>query len=233
MKRVLAVLAIAGMCATAQADVYNDATGDTFTGAGGGILDIVSLEVTNTMTDISFKLTLNGDIDATDWGNYMLILDTAPGGAVAGNGWNRPINMPSGADYWIGSWANSGNGVQNYQYTGSWNTIAANGPFAGPGGTPASSPDISVSKSGNMLTIVASLASLGLVHGSPVLLDAFTSGGGGGDGAVDSLGNPMQQIGDWGNSSDAHPVAYTVFIPAPGALSLLAAGGLVALRRRR
>lgn len=233
MKRLFAALAVFGACAAAQADVYNDATGDTFTNAGGGILDILSLEVTNNASTISFKFTLAGDVDATDWGKYLLILDTAPGGDTVGNGWGRPISMTSGADYWIGSWVDGGNGVQSFAYNGAWNSLAANGPFAGPGGTPANSPDVGITKMGNMVTITASLASLGLDHADVVLFDAFTSGGGGGDGAIDSLGNPNQQVGDWGNASNANPVAYTIFIPAPGAFGLLAAGGLVALRRRR
>lgn len=226
MKRIIAALAVAAACATANADVYNDATGDTFTNAGGGILDIVSLEVTNDATSISFKFTLAGDVVATDWGKYMVIIDRTPGGDTTSNGWNRPISMPSGADNWLGSWTDSGNGAELYSFGGTWSLDEA---------TYNSAPnnDIGISKTTNTVTITTLLSNLGLGHGSPILFDAFTSGGGGTDGAIDSLGNPGVQVGDWGQPSEAHPVAYTIFIPTPGAVGLLAAGGLLAMRRRR
>ncbi|MFN7020845.1 MAG: hypothetical protein ACK4WH_05905 [Phycisphaerales bacterium] len=227
MKRILAALAVAGACSAAHADVYNDSVGDVFTGAGGGILDIVSLEVTNNATSISFTFTLAGDVVATDWGKYMVIMDTVPGGDTAGNGWNRPISMLSGADYWIGSWVDGGNGAELYNWGGaSWTRTEATY-------DPAPNNDISISKTTNTVTITTLLSNLGLGHGDVVLLDAFTSGGGGGDGAIDSLGNPGVQVGDWGQPSNANPVSYTVFIPGPGAVGLLAAGGLLAMRRRR
>jgi hypothetical protein len=129
-------------------------------------------------TDISFSFTLDGDILATDWGKYMVIMDTAPGGDVAGNGWGRPISMTSGADYWFGSWVDSGNGVELYDYSGAWNKS----------GTP------SIATTQFTVTLSAPLADLGLSIGDTFEFDAFTSGGGGGDGAVDSLGNPNQQM---------------------------------------
>ncbi|HKQ46480.1 MAG TPA: PEP-CTERM sorting domain-containing protein [Phycisphaerae bacterium] len=224
MKKLLAALVI-GLCVqSAQATLYNDNTGDTFTGAGGGILDIVSLEVTDDGTDISFKFTLVGDTEATDWGKYMVIIDSVAGGDTGGNGWARPISMPSGADYWIGSWVDSGDGAELYNYGGSWTLTQAtyNPPPL----------DITISNSTTMVTITTQLAAMGLGPNQTILLDAFTSGGGGGDGAVDSLGNPGQQIGDWGNASEAHPVEYTT-TPEPTTLGLLALGGLMLVRRRR
>ena len=75
------------------ATTYNDATGDgALVGTGGGILDISSVEVNNTLTDLIFKINLAGNPVATDWGKYMIGLDTTAGGDSAGNGWGRPIN---------------------------------------------------------------------------------------------------------------------------------------------
>lgn len=226
MKRILAALAVAGACAAAHADVYPDSVGDVFTGAGGGILDIVSLEVTNDATSISFKFTLAGDVVATDWGKYMVIMDTVPGGDTGGNGWNRPINMVSGADYWIGSWVDSGNGAELYNWGGSWSLTEATY-------NAAPNNDISISKTTNTVTITTLLSNLGLGHGDVVLLDAFTSGGGSGDGAIDSLGNPNQQVGDWGQPSNAHPVTYQVKVPEPSTMALIGLGALALIRRRR
>jgi hypothetical protein len=58
----------------AQTASYIDATGD-IDGAisnGGGTLDIVSMEVSETATDLVFTLTVNGNISSTDWGNFMI-----------------------------------------------------------------------------------------------------------------------------------------------------------------
>lgn len=226
MKRLFAIVAVAGLSASAMANItYNDTAGDVFTPAGGGILDILSVDVSNTATDITFQFTLAGDVVATDWGKYMIAIDDAPGGDTASNGWVRPISMPTGMDHWIGSWVDGGNGAEVYAYTAAWARTQATY-------DPAPNNMVSISKAGNTVTITTPLSVLGLNVGDIFFFDAFTSGGGGGDGAVDSLGNPAQQIADWGNPSEAHPLTYLV-IPAPGAAGLLAIGGLFAARRRR
>lgn len=227
MKKLIAALVVAIAAMPASASIlYQDSVNDVFTGAGGGILDIVSLEVNNDATNISFKFTLAGDVDATDWGKYMVILDTDPGGDPVGNGWARPISMTSGADYWIGSWVDSGNGAELYNYSGVWSRTEATY-------DPPPFNDISISKSGNTVTITTLLANMGLSAGDIVLLDAFTSGGGGGDGAIDSLGNPNQQVGDWGEPSNAHPVTYQVKVPEPSTMALIGLGAMALIRRRR
>lgn len=226
MKATLAAIAVLALALPAQATVYNDSAGDVFTGAGGGILDILSVEVTNDATDISFKFTLAGDVDVTDWGKYMVIIDSVPGGDPSGNGWGRPIAMASGADYWLGGWADSGNGMEVHEYDGvSW-------PFPPAEATWNGSTTIAASKSGTMFTMTTALSNLGLGIGDTFLFDAFSSGGGGGDGAVDSLGNPNQQVGDWGEFSTAVPVSYTV-VPEPATLGLIGLGALALIRRRR
>jgi hypothetical protein len=99
MRIFIALSIVALLAMPVAATVYTDATGENFTNAGGGILDIVSVEVTNTATDITFKLTLNGDTSSpNDWGKYMIGIDTVPGGDPAGDGWARPIGMTTGSD---------------------------------------------------------------------------------------------------------------------------------------
>lgn len=221
MKKVLAALVI-GLCVqSAQATVYNDTAGDIL--ATNAIMDILSVEVTDNGTDINFKFTLAGDVDATDWGKYMVIIDTAPGGDTISNGWARPISMPTGAEYWLGSWVDGGNGAENRNWDGAaWQLQDAT----------YTNALIAMAKSGSTATITLGLSRLGLGAGQEFCFDAFSSGGGGGDGAVDSVGNPAQQIGDWGDHSDAHPVCYTT-TPEPTTIGLLALGGLFLVRRRR
>ncbi|MCX7001809.1 MAG: hypothetical protein NTV22_00885, partial [bacterium] len=72
MKKLLAVLAVLALAANIQAVTYTDATGDIDPGiaTGGGTLDIVSMEVTSTPTDLILALTLNGNVATTDWGKF-------------------------------------------------------------------------------------------------------------------------------------------------------------------
>lgn len=219
MKQLLAAMVI-GLCiqSAAQATIYNDNTGDTFF---GGILDIVSVEVTDDATDLTFKMTLVGDIQATDWGNYMYHIDTGAGGDVStpiGNPWARPISyVPQGADYWLGAWVNGGGGWQHWTYSGSWSQ---------------DSQTALDSLNQFSFSLKTSIAGLGLSPGDTFCFDAYASGADGNPGAIDSLGNPNQQVGDWGDASNANPVCYTT-TPEPTTLGLLALGGMLLIRRRR
>ena len=119
--------------------VYTDAANDIASGlaTAGGTLDLLSMEVSNTASDIVFKLTVNGDLNGTDWGKFMIGI--AAGGAASsnGNGWGRPINMDSsvgGMTSWFGSWVDGGGGAENRGFSaGSWGLTGAtyNGNFGG------------------------------------------------------------------------------------------------------
>ena len=102
---------------------YTDAVGDIDPGisTAGGTLDMLGMEVTNDSTDITFTLTVNGDVSTTDWGKFMVGIATGGTGTTTGNGWSRPINLSSpvgGMDYWIGSWVDGGGGAEFYNYDG-------------------------------------------------------------------------------------------------------------------
>lgn len=240
IRNLLAVSALALAAGSASATTFSDAVGDTFTGAGGGILDIVSLDVTNDLSSISFTFTLNGDVQATDWGKYMVIIDSAAGGDVGsvfdvdgqlklrGNGWGRPISMASGAETWLGSWVDSGNGLENRGWNGaSWQLNGA---------TYNGTPGLSISKTANTVTLSVLLADVGLTPGQTITFDGFASGGGNNDSAVDSAANPDLSIFDWGDeyiAGGSNPVLTYTLVPTPGFAGLVGAAGLVGLRRRR
>ena len=67
--------------------VYNDALNDISNNltSGNGTLDLVSMEVSNTATDLVFSLRVNGDLtgaSATDWGKFMIDIAT---GTISGD----------------------------------------------------------------------------------------------------------------------------------------------------
>ncbi len=217
---VLAVLAL-----NAQATTYSDTLGgNVWT---DGVADITSVEVTHSATDLIFKINVNGDPVAANYAKYLIGLDTAVGGDPAGNGWSRPIGMSSGMDYWVGSWADSGNGAEVYKYTGSWSL--QNATYGTPGG-------LSFSKDTSSVTISYPFASLGLSLGNTFTFDVYTSGGGAGDGAVDALSNPNQTIANWGDNYNSGSLvsSYTLTaVPEPTSLALLGIGASLIIGRIR
>lgn len=171
-----------------------DAIGDIAAGisTGGGTLDIVKMEVSDTATDVVFNLTINGNTTTpNDWGNFMIgIANGKAPGVTTGNGWNRPINLNSpggGMTHWIGSWVNGPGGAQLWSYNGtSWQEQTATPPvFARTIGTQT------------ILSYTVPLANLGLTSGDTLFFDAYSSGGGAGDSAVDALSNTNISITTW------------------------------------
>ena len=216
--------------------VYTDAANDIDPGiaTAGGTLDLLSMEVSHTATDVIFKLTVNGSVSSTDWGKFTIGISTGAG-ATSGNGWGRPINMTSngGMTHWVGSWVDNGGGSQFWNYSGS--------AWSGPAGLAGFS---FTSGAQSTLTYTVSMASLGVSNGSTLYFDAYSSGGGGGDSAVDALSRSDASISNWGGpfttagiasgtSASTAGGAFAYTIPAPGALALLGAATLVGSRRRR
>ena len=222
------------LAVSASAAIYNDSTGDIDPGIanGGGTLDILSMEVTHNATDLMFSLTVNGNITTTDWGNFMIGISAGGTGTPTGNGWVRPINLDSPTtdmDFWIGSWVNTGGGSQFWSYNGtSWNN---DGALSAVGGSFSLTPGTT-----SVLDYMVPLAALGLSSSDTFYFDAYTSGGGVTDSAVDALSNPNVSITAWDQtytSSGSTLSSYT--IPEPATMSLLGLGALsvLGLRRRR
>ena len=214
--------------------LFNDAIGDIDAGisTGSGTLDLVSMEVSHTATDIQFKLTVNGNISSTDWGKFMVGIANNKGyGTSTSDGWARPITMSAngGMTNWLGSWVDGGGGAENRSNQTSWGLTGATyngnfGNFALAAGAQST------------ITYGVSIASLGMSIGDTFRFDAYSSGGGGGDSAVDALANPNVAITSWGQAYDSgtsNSFSYTLTaIPAPGAIALVGLAGLVARRRK-
>ena len=229
---------------------YSDPAGDIDAGisTGNGTLDILGMEVSNTATDITFTLTVNGNISTTDWGKFMVGIATGKtDGTLTGNGWNRPINLSYdndpfavqvlGMNHWIGSWVDTGGGAQFYTYNSG--TLLWEGP--------AALTNFSLSAGATSeINMSLSLVSMSLLPGDVIYFDAYSSGGGGGDSAIDALANPNVSITDWAGPYTSYATAaggpglnsYTVAVPEPSTYALLtlgalALGGYAARRRAR
>lgn len=233
MRKFLGMAVAVMIAGQAMATVYNDATGDLHDGSGSGAdfsvfphLDIASVEITNDASVINFAVTLVGDIQATDWGKYLVHIDSVPGGETFGNGWNRPINMPSGADYWLGSWVDSGGGMENHRWDGSvWvrDNATWDAPTAGA---------VSLGISQFTATMTVDIAALGLAIGDSFVFDVYSSGGGTPDGAIDALSQATPSALDWGDSYDTSSTLTYTLVPEPTTAALIAVGALALIRRR-
>lgn len=255
---VVAALATTVFGAEGSSSPYSDSAGDIAPGiaTAGGTLDILGMEVSNNATDITFKLTVNGNVNpgtgGVDWGKFMIGIATGKtDGSQEGNGWGRPINLSYdndpfaanvlGMNYWIGSWVDSGSGgSQLWTWVGGTSGGGTGGAWSGPAALGSFS---FTSGATSQITYVTSLASLNLVDGDTFYFDAYSSGGGGGDSAIDSLANPNVSVNDWGGPYTSYATAaggpglnaYTV--PEPSSLAAVSVAGIAIagrlMRRRR
>ena len=199
----------------AQPLAFDDAIGDIDPGisTGGGTLDIVKMEVSDTVSDVIFRLTVNGNITTTDWGKFMIgIANQKTAGSTTSNGWGRPIRLNAGGGngmtHWIGSWLNDGGGSQLFTYNGaSWDGPASLAGFSFAAGTQSS------------ITYTVSKASLGVATGDTIQFDAYSSGGGGGDSSVDALSNPQVAITSWGQTYTSQSPVISTYTLSNSALN--------------
>lgn len=216
----LGLLSLSLMAIAAQAAIYADPQGDVAVpGNPFPHIDITSLEITNTLSDITFKFTLDGSPVATNWGKYGIILRTPTGTAGAGNGWGRPIELTGGASHWIAGWADGApSEFQLHKFNGTtWGQDFQTG------------TGLVIDGTAKTYSYTLSLASLGLAVGDTFKFDAITTGGGGSDSAVDSL---TGSIANWGDTATLSGLDYQV-VPEPATMTLLGLGALAALKRRK
>jgi hypothetical protein len=178
---------------------YVDAVGEQ-AGDNNSEVDITGVEVTRDLTSLNFKIHLAGDISTANFGNYLIGIQTGPGGNMElNNPWGKPIGIGTGMNYWVGSWVNFGGGAEVYGWDGgAWTRT-------GQTITPTLAPDST--------TISIPLIQLGLGNGSAFKFDVWsTYGAPGGQSAYDALNNPQTTVAEpWNgtpyDSAAAGPLA--------------------------
>lgn len=237
------VVALAGAANAGSGSFYADNFGASadggdlaapFADAGFFHLDIMGVTVSNDATNLYFDIQMNADLDATNWGKYIVGMDT---GANAGDNstdpgsWNRNVDWGRGITDFLGTWADdggSGVGGELRQFDGaSWGltdaTYIGGGLIGGSDANHAS----------GVQSIWVNMAALGLSVGDTVEFDVFSTGGSGGDPGVDHLSRFDESTSDWDVQSVAGQFLSYTIVPTPSSIALLGLGGLAAIRRRR
>lgn len=208
------------VAAPTLASVYTDPVGDIATGNAN--LDITQMEITDNGVDLVVRMTVDS-LDG-DWGKYLFFMDAWDGGSGDNdNPWFRDIGGLAGMDIFVGSWLDGGGGALGYEYAdGGWGEL----PFT----VTVSADYDNNTVEWNFYDLVAGLSSAGITGFD---FEAATTGGNGGDPAIDLIGGEGTQPG-WGQGSTSIDRLRYDFstIPAPGALALLGVAGLARRRRR-
>lgn len=224
--KTFALIAGLALGSSAMANPYIDATSDLFDN-GFAHLDIVNVTVSHTATHMTFDILLGGDVNATNWGKYMIGINTGAPGADTSNGWGpRPVSWNGQAiNYWIGTWADTGGEVRQMTGNNDGSNILNDATYIG--GT-----QMTVTPSGFHHVITFSRASIGFTGDGTIFFDVLSSGGGSGDPGVDHLSRSDMSTPGWSTGSVAGQfLSYT--IPTPGSIALIGLSGLAAIRRRR
>lgn len=239
--KLVTLSALSLLAGGALADTYNDTVGDLASPTFDGFahLDINSVEVTNDADYIYFSISTEGDLDAVNWGKYIVGMDTgrnAGDNSTDPGSWNRNVDWGRGITDFIGSWADdggSGAGAELRSFDGSaWGLTDAT--YLGGGDVLG---DDSEHASGKQILAV-SLAALGLGDGDTIEFDVFSTGGGS-DPGVDHLSRTDSSTPDWGTQSIAGMfMSYTIsVVPLPnaafaGLIGLAGVMGIRAYKRR-
>lgn len=166
---------------------------------GNAPMDLLNLYVCNDNDFWYFYFTIDENIATTNWGKYILYIDTTGDGAGATfDAWGRNVAVinPSGLpEFSLNGWVDGG-GVYNasktqfWGWTGAaWSSLGTASDAALLAGTPSA------------LEWKVSRTALG--NPATIWCEVFSTGGGGGDNAQDTINDPADDWNatDWGTQA--------------------------------
>lgn len=246
MNRLVSGLAAAAFAAglywtagVARAAVYpGPGTADGSAAADGGAIS--SVAVTNDNNNISFTINSTQNMQSYIFFEVELQITGQAGSgdtSLTNNPYTAPnVGISSGVNSLIDTY---GSGYDTYTYSGGWNHTGGSSFAAGGTGN-------------DYATITVPLSSLGLSVGNSFLFDVISSytnpTGQAAYGALDSTGYPAETdnsyepwlgTNDYNSATDATSTfnsgasLYTVAVPEPATLGLVALSSLALLARRR
>ncbi|MCK5799286.1 MAG: hypothetical protein KAI47_18980, partial [Deltaproteobacteria bacterium] len=185
------------------AAIATDKAGDA---QGTGILDLRSLHLYADASQLYVAITINGDIVATNWGKYVLYIDTTNDtkGATT-DAWGRKVTVsdPHKPEFSINAWVNEVPfGPQKVQLW-AWNATA----WAKASGVGITAAAIKVNNGTSVLEYAVPRAILG--GATTIWVEAFSTGGDGSN-AQDTLNVPAE---DWNATDWATTAALSVSTP--------------------
>ncbi len=206
--------------------VFNDSSTDLPAG-GNDLLNILSVDVSHTETAIKFRLTLNGISNPYNSNQYAIALSTPGAGTKTTSVWAHQANFTSngGMNYIVSAdaWYNGASFFQSHGVSG-WSDFGAganqNSSFSGDYDT-------------NTMDIYVSRSAIGMAGDATLFFDVWAIAR---DNSVfDALSTNATLGGYSQDFTTTNALSYTIGnpVPAPGAIALLGAAGLLGSRRRR
>lgn len=176
---------------TYGAAVASDKTGD---GNGEAVMDLKDLYLWHDATHLYIALTITGDISATNWGKYLIYIDTTNDTAGGtSDPWTRNVvaQDPHKPEFVLATWLDQSPYSKSRVELWSWGT----GTWTKLGGM-VDAAAMSGSSSGSVIEMSVKLSALGSVP--TIWLEAWSTGGGSNDNAQDTVNSPAE---DW-NATD-------------------------------
>lgn len=197
LRKACVLAALGALGTTALATNYPDTVGEHW---GPAENDIVSVDVTNDATHLTFKINLNptADLAVNYYPNFEVGIQTnnGAGGQTAingnyglgdpaiGSGYGTPVGISTGMNYFVGAYLDGpdysgGAELFGYSTTNGWNKIGFTAPI------------VEVATGSPSLSFSFALSDIGLSAGNTMKFDVWSTYSGA-NSAYDALQNPLK-----------------------------------------
>ena len=167
------------------------ATDSNLDGNGNAVMDLVELYITEDSTSYYFAFTVDADISTTNWGKYVIYVDTTNDTSGADrDAWNRKVVVddPHKPEYGLYTWVDQppygANRTQFWRWTGS-------------GWTQDGSLDAAALSAGPVSVLEWRIAKSRLGNPSTIWVEVWSTGALGDPNAQDTINDPPEDWNAW------------------------------------